>query len=213
MPGGTVRRNPNVTISMNFRAIPAACVLAAVTACAPQGRASQQPTAAPPSPASNLGTAAPVSRGAAAAPLATPVPAERPASSPTNAPTIAPTIAPTLAPAVKPSAVPTAAPSATPAVLPANAAPEIMSLSLDRTVVHAGDTVSGTVVTSSNVASVEARIATYSIDVPKVGEGRFALSYTVPNLPFFLRKTYDMEVIARNTAGVETTRSVPITIR
>lgn len=77
---------------------------------------------------------------------------------------------------------------------------------------QSGDVVSGTVETSSNVASVEARIAAYSIAVPKIGTGRFALTYKVPNLPFFLKKTYDMIVIARNTAGVETTRVVPITI-
>ena len=88
-----------------------------------------------------------------------------------------------------------------------------MDLQLDKTVVQAGETVSGTVETSSNVASVEARIATYSISVPKVAPGRFALSYEVPNIPFFLKRTYDMVVIARNTAGVKATRTVPITIR
>lgn len=72
---------------------------------------------------------------------------------------------------------------------------------------------SGTVETSSNVASVEARIAGYSSSMRKVGVGRFSLSYRVPNLPFFLHRTYTIEVIARNTRGDAVRTSVPITIR
>ena len=89
----------------------------------------------------------------------------------------------------------------------------IVGVELDKTVVESGETVSGTVETSLNVASVEARIATYGISVPKVAPGRFALSYQVPNIPFFLKRTYDMVIIARNTAGDATTRTIPITIR
>ena len=88
-----------------------------------------------------------------------------------------------------------------------------MALHIDRTTVRAGDTVSGWIVTSSNVASVEARIGYYSIPVPKMSIGHFALSYVVPYLPFFLHHTYDMMVIARNAAGVEVVRTVPIRIR
>ena len=124
----------------------------------------------------------------------------------------------TVAPgATLPPGIAVAPPSATPTpeqivMLPAGAPPRIVDLRLDKTDVQSGDVVSGMVQTSSNVASVEARIAAYSIDVPKVATGRFSLSYRVPNLPFFLKKTYDMVVIARNTAGAETTRVVPITI-
>lgn len=89
----------------------------------------------------------------------------------------------------------------------------IVGVQIDKTVVQSGDTVSGTVETSLNVASVEARIATYGISVPKVGPGHFALNYQVPNVPFFFRKTYDMVIIARNTAGDQTRRTIPITIR
>jgi hypothetical protein len=97
--------------------------------------------------------------------------------------------------------------------LAANAPPRIIDVHLTKTVVSGGDTIVGTVVTSSNVASVEARIAVFSIVVPRVGVGRFALRYTVPNLPFFLDRTYTMNVIARNTAGTATMRSIPITVR
>jgi hypothetical protein len=71
----------------------------------------------------------------------------------------------------------------------------------------------GTVTASVSVASVEIRIASYSIVATKTAPGLFRVSYVVPNLPFFLRKTYDVKVIARNTRGDQTSREVPLTIR
>jgi len=71
----------------------------------------------------------------------------------------------------------------------------------------------GTVETTSNVASVEARIATFSVGVPKIGVGRFALKYVVPNVPFFFHGTYEMTLIARNTAGNAVQRVIPITVQ
>jgi len=47
----------------------------------------------------------------------------------------------------------------------------------------------------------------------KVGTGRFQLSYRVPNLPFFLHRTYMIQVIARNTKGQEVSSALPITVR
>lgn len=46
----------------------------------------------------------------------------------------------------------------------------------------------------------------------KVGTGHFALTYTVPNLPFFLHRTFTIDVIARNTRGDATSTQVPITV-
>ncbi len=83
---------------------------------------------------------------------------------------------------------------------------------MNKTVVAGGDTISGSVTTSSNVASVEARVATYSIAVPKTGVGTFALTYVVPNVPFFLHRTYTMTIIARNARGDMATTDVPLTI-
>lgn len=78
---------------------------------------------------------------------------------------------------------------------------------------HSGDTVSGTVITSSNVASVEVRVASYGMSLAKVGVGRFALQYTLGSLPFFVHGTYEMKVIARNTRGDAAEQTVPITVR
>jgi hypothetical protein len=142
-----------------------------------------------------------------------------PSASPSLPPVAVGLIAAKATPAPAPSPAATDEPIATPTpemvakMLPANAKPEIIGVQLSATTLHGGDTVSGVVETSSNVASVEARIATYSISVPKVGIGRFALNYVVPNLPFFLRKSYDLVVIARNTRGDEIVRTIPIKIQ
>jgi hypothetical protein len=96
---------------------------------------------------------------------------------------------------------------------PPDAPPQILAMSISTPVAHGGELVSGTVETSSNVASVEARIAGYSSPMQKVGAGRFALAYRVPKLPFFLHKTYMIQVIARNTRGQAVSTAIPITIR
>ena len=78
---------------------------------------------------------------------------------------------------------------------------------------HPGDTVSGSVVTSSNVASVQARIGGYAMNLEKTGVGRFALTYTVALLPWFIRGTFSMRVIASNTRGDTVERTIPLTVR
>ncbi len=93
------------------------------------------------------------------------------------------------------------------------AAPRIIAMSLSSPVVSGGEIVHGTVQTSSNVASVEVRLAGYSMSLPKVGVGKFALSYKVPSLPPMLHRTYDILVIARNAEGDATSSVVPLTIR
>ncbi|MFZ0031680.1 MAG: hypothetical protein WBE79_02080 [Candidatus Cybelea sp.] len=97
--------------------------------------------------------------------------------------------------------------------LSSQAPPRILDVAMSETTVQAGDRVSGSVVTSSNVASVEARIGGYAVSLVKVGVGRFALTYTVGPLPFFVRGNFTMRVIARNQGGEATTRTIPLTVR
>jgi hypothetical protein len=97
--------------------------------------------------------------------------------------------------------------------LASDAAPQILAVAISETTVQPGDRVSGSVVTSSNVASVEARIGGYAMTLSKVGVGRFALTYTVAPLPWFVRGNFTMQVIARNTRGDATTRAIPLTVR
>lgn len=86
-------------------------------------------------------------------------------------------------------------------------------MAIDKTSVTSGDRVSGTVLTSSNVASVEVRIGGYGVTLDKVGVGRFAMAYTVGNLPFFVHGTFQMQVIARNSRGDKAQTSLPIEVR
>ena len=151
-------------------------------------------------------------------PSAPPTSAPPSSAPPTSVPpTSVPAAAASAAPAAATPAAPvaTAAPARPPAVpmLAPNAPPQITGISLSTSVAHPGQIVSGTVTTSSNVASVVAHIAGYAKPLAKVGLGRFVLTYQVPNLPSFLRRTYTIEVIARNTAGSAVTGGIPITIR
>ncbi|HEX3458445.1 MAG TPA: hypothetical protein VHR97_10865 [Candidatus Baltobacteraceae bacterium] len=94
-----------------------------------------------------------------------------------------------------------------------DAAPEILDVQVSETTVAPGDNVYGSVVTSSNVASVEARIGGYGMSLHKTGVGRFELAYKVGTLPWFVRGNFTMQVIARNAHGVAVTRSIPLTVR
>lgn len=91
--------------------------------------------------------------------------------------------------------------------------PQILAIAVSETAVKPGDRVSGSVVTSSNVASVEARIGGYAVSLSKVSVGRFALTYTVGPLPWFVRGTFTMHVTARNERGDAATRAIPLTVR
>ena len=97
--------------------------------------------------------------------------------------------------------------------LSSDAAPRILDVAMSETTVQPGDRVSGSVVTTSNVASVEARIGGYAVSLVKVGVGRFALTYTVGPLPWFVRGNFKMQVIARNPRGDVVTRTIPLTVR
>jgi hypothetical protein len=151
------------------------------------------------------------------APSATPQPAPIAAASaaPTSFPN--PTIVPNPnpLPSASPSPIPTATPTATPTplVLPAGAPPQIVDVRLNHNVIHSGDTISGTVTTSTNVASVEVRIASYSFNVPRTAFGQFALSYQAPHIPWFAHGDYTAQVIARNSQGASAERDVPIALR
>lgn len=127
----------------------------------------------------------------------------------------APVVTPSAMPSVTPSNIATlvpAAPKRVPMLRP-NAPPQILRIAISETTVHPGDRVFGRVVTTSNVASVQARIGGYAMSLVKVGVGRFELTYTVTPLPWFVRGNFTMQVIARNTRGDTTTREVPLTVR
>ncbi len=90
----------------------------------------------------------------------------------------------------------------------ATPAPRILSYSLSERNFHPGDHVYGSALATLNVASIEVRIDGYSMSMDKIGPGRFTLDYTVPNYPFFVRGPISILVIARNTQGAETTKTL-----
>lgn len=94
-----------------------------------------------------------------------------------------------------------------------DAPPQIVAVDVNSTLVSSGSTLWGKVLTSSNVASVEVRVATYGIGLKKIGVGRFALRYQLGYIPFFVRGTFPMRIIARNTRGDAVERTLPLTVR
>lgn len=119
------------------------------------------------------------------------------------------------APSASPVASPLASPVATPTIayLPPNAAPQILWYHLSSTTPQGGDVVSVTVLSSSNVASVELRVGGYALNLTKSDVGHFEGSYTVPHLPLFAPHKFTLQIIARNTAGALVEADVPIAIR
>ena len=192
-----------------------------IVAASPAGSVKPSPSAGPvyyvPKASAAPGaepTSIPGPSAARATPGSTPVPARPEAAAEA---TVAPySVQGNAAVTQPPSVTVTLAPHvvvASPISEPPDAPPRILAMSLSTPVARGGDVVSGTVETSSNVASVEARIAGYSSPMQKISTGKFALSYRVPHLPFFLHKTYMIQVIARNTRGQAVSTAVPITIR
>lgn len=151
-----------------------------------------------------------ISSGAKAAPAHGAPRSVRVRETATPSPTAAPTPSPSPAAPVK---IGTTNIQHRAVLMPPDAAPQIIAIAVSETTLHAGDRVSGSVVTSSNVASVQARIGGYAMRLNKVGVGRFALTYTVGPLPWFVRGKYAMQVIATNTKGDTAERTVPLTVR
>jgi hypothetical protein len=87
----------------------------------------------------------------------------------------------------------------------------IVSYILSSTVIHPGDDITGDVVTSSNAASVTARVGSFSVAVPKVAPGKFHLHMQMPSVPL---PPGDAKLIitAIRTDGKSTTREVAITV-
>ncbi|MFN2449169.1 MAG: hypothetical protein ABR508_05160, partial [Candidatus Baltobacteraceae bacterium] len=76
-------------------------------------------------------------------------------------------------------------PLPTPLVLPPDAPPQILAIVTSGNVMHAGDTFSGTVITSTNVAAVEVRLAGRTMRLSRTDSGVWQTSYVVPKVPFW----------------------------
>ncbi len=93
------------------------------------------------------------------------------------------------------------------------ALPEILSASVSPSVVGSGTVVSATVRTTPGVVSVVAIAAGVSVTVPRVGNGLFAGSTTIPTLPSFAHGSYAVTFVARDARGAKTQSAVGVRVR
>jgi outer membrane biosynthesis protein TonB len=201
-------------------------LIAAALVAAPATVTAQQP---PPSPIPT-GSASPTplpsetpppSPLPSEAPSATPMPSTTPSVTPSPTPTPSPipsvtpspTPLPTPTPTPSTTPLPTATPLPTPLSLPPDAPPQILAVQVSDPVFHGGELITGTIITSTNVAAVEIRLAGHKMRIPRTDFGIFQMSYTMPRVPFWMRKTYTAQVVAMNSAGVEAERDVTISVR
>lgn len=91
--------------------------------------------------------------------------------------------------------------------------PHIFAIHLSTLEIRSGETVSGYVTTSDNVSAVDIHISAWSMPVPKSHAGLFRASGAIPDLPFFLKGKYTLQVIARVGNGPTTERDIPISLR
>ena len=101
----------------------------------------------------------------------------------------------------------------TPRLEPNNAAPDILAMRFSSLEVRRGQHWSGTIVTGTNVASVEVRTNLFSINVPKREPGMFSFDLNVLDTPPIFLRCYLLRIIARNSAGSEYEEDLPFRIR
>ena len=89
----------------------------------------------------------------------------------------------------------------------------ILAIHISTLEIRSGQTVSGYVTTSNNVSNVDIHISAWSMPVPKSHAGLFRASGVIPDLPFFLKGKYTLQVIARVGNGSTTERDIPISLR
>lgn len=91
--------------------------------------------------------------------------------------------------------------------------PRIFSMDISDDAPTSGEAVSGKVVTTTNVAGVTVSVAGISMGMHRQDAGIFTLTYTVPRLPFFLKRWYTLQVTATTADGRTAGSSLPIHVR
>jgi hypothetical protein len=140
------------------------------------------------------------------APPQTPAPGPTaPAPGPTSLPTAVGT--PTLPPG-PPTPAPTPTPvyryvyAPTPAPAPSNAGlPRIFEIDVTDQILHPNSDIALRVVTSPEVQTVIASALGRDIAIPQLAPGVFAAQSHIPDVPFFLLRTYDVEFRAATVDG------------
>ena len=91
-----------------------------------------------------------------------------------------------------------------PPVAKPDAPPQIVAIWFSTLTITPGSWFDGTIVVSTNVASVEVRTAAFSVNSDHVAPGLYRFHTRVLELPPFSRRhSYELDIIARNTAGIK----------
>ena len=94
-----------------------------------------------------------------------------------------------------------------------NDPPKIVRVWISQDSVAAGDVLRGHVTTTTNVASLEVRLGPRSATLKRTTFGQFEGAFHVPRVPAFLRRSYDVDLIARNAAGRSAQTQITIAFR
>lgn len=100
-----------------------------------------------------------------------------------------------------------------PVAAASDAAPRIVAARFNTLNVTRPATWSGTIVTSTNVASVELKTDQFSLNLPRKRFGVFEFHVSLYDVPPEFIRRYDLRVIARNTAGRKAEEDIPFAIR
>lgn len=92
------------------------------------------------------------------------------------------------------------------------APPRIIAARFSSLDVHRPGVWSGTIVTTTNVASLELRTNQFSISVPRAAFGRFNFTLRIYDVPDEFIRSYTLRIIARNSAGVKVEEDAPFRI-
>ena len=108
----------------------------------------------------------------------------------------------------EPAALPTAP------VRRSDAPPQLVRIWMSTLTLHPGMWFDGAIVASTNVASVEVRTAAFSINAEHVAPGSFRFHTRVLELPPLSRRhSYQLCIIARNTAGERQVEQATLFVR
>lgn len=101
----------------------------------------------------------------------------------------------------------------TPPVAAPGAPPRIVRMWFSTLTIEPGSWFDGTIVVSTNVASVEVRTAAFSINSVHVAPGVYRFHTQVLELPPLSRRhSYELYIIARNTPGAAVIEEAPLRV-
>jgi hypothetical protein len=207
-----------------IRLVIATSLFAAFTAWSGRTALAARPRVVPDPPASATPSAAPTT-------LPSPGPFPSPQATPTVTPPATPAPEQTVTPPAPqptpqpppPSPSPTPLPGATPTPVPspayhftytppaqAGAGPRILSIEMTDRVMHANSDVALRVLTSPDVTAVSVATLGHELAIPQTAAGVFAAQSHMPNVPFFMFRTYDVVFHAATADGRVTTITLQV---